>query len=66
MKRLVLVVHGVGDQGPGETLENFASSVTENVAATIDSETVLMREEPNWPKCIGPTCPRAQKGRFQR
>jgi len=45
MKRLVLVVHGIGEQGAGDTLDNFAGTITNNVEADIESEQVWLRED---------------------
>lgn len=45
MKRLVLVVHGVGEQGAGDTLDNFAGTITNNVEANVESELVWLRED---------------------
>jgi hypothetical protein len=43
-KKLVLVVHGVGEQAAGDTLDSFVGAATNNVDGSTESELVYLRE----------------------
>ena len=44
-RKLVLVVHGVGEQQAGSTLDNFVGAVTNNVDGHVETERVILRED---------------------
>jgi len=44
IKRLVLVVHGIGEQNPGETLDQLVGAATGNQASSVQSEKRLLRD----------------------
>lgn len=43
--RLVLVVHGIGEQLPGETVDMLVGGLTGDVACSVESERRMLREE---------------------
>ncbi len=44
-KRLALVIHGIGEQSPGETLDRLVGAATGNRASNVQSEKRLLRDE---------------------
>lgn len=44
-KRLVLVVHGIGEQEPGDTLDSLVGAATGNIASVVQSEKRWLRDE---------------------
>ncbi len=44
-KRLVLVVHGIGEQNSGDTLDGLVGAATGNIASAVQSEKRWLRDE---------------------